>query len=192
DERFCEERNRAFISKWLRRPLRVYDNFDVSLEGLKSFFENAKERYGVNTVHPTKNLDLNGDDGVQNKDGIMKFTKKKNQKLNKSRNGGDKETSVIEDNISIPISSSHSLAESRPPAQRNSNAYNFKDHINLECCNLTERPIVNGKPINNGCSISNRKKEQRNGPKVLGLWVYERKRRHERARGAENEERREK
>jgi predicted membrane protein len=42
DERFCEERNRAFISKWLRRPLRVYDNFDGSLEGLKSFFENAK------------------------------------------------------------------------------------------------------------------------------------------------------
>jgi Fanconi anemia group J protein len=42
DERFCEERNRAFISKWLRRPLRVYDNFDASLEGLKSFFENAK------------------------------------------------------------------------------------------------------------------------------------------------------
>ncbi|WJX15585.1 DNA helicase [Trifolium repens] len=139
DERFCEERNRAFISKWLRRPLRVYDNFDGSLEGLKSFFENAKEKYGVNTVHPTKNLDLNGDDGIQNKDGIMRFTKKKSQKLNKSRNGGDKETSVIEDNISIPISSYHNLAESRPPAQRNSNTYNFKDHFNLECCNLTER-----------------------------------------------------
>jgi hypothetical protein len=93
----------------------------------------------VNTVHPTKNLDLNGDDGIQNKDGIMRFTKKKSRKLNKSRNGGDKETSVIEDNISIPISSYHNLAESRPPAQRNSNTYNFKDHFNLECCNLTER-----------------------------------------------------
>lgn len=42
DERFREERNRAFISKWLRRPLRVYDSFDLSLEGLKSFFEDAK------------------------------------------------------------------------------------------------------------------------------------------------------
>jgi len=42
DERFQEERNRAFISKWLRRPLKVYDSFDLSLEGLKSFFENAK------------------------------------------------------------------------------------------------------------------------------------------------------
>lgn len=42
DERFRDERNRAFISKWLRRPLRVYDSFDLSLEGLKSFFEDAK------------------------------------------------------------------------------------------------------------------------------------------------------
>ena len=42
DERFQEERNRAFISKWLRRPLKVYDSFDLSLKGLKSFFENVK------------------------------------------------------------------------------------------------------------------------------------------------------
>jgi len=42
DERFQEERNKAFISKWIRRPLKVYDSFDLSLEGLKSFFENAK------------------------------------------------------------------------------------------------------------------------------------------------------
>ncbi|XP_050887551.1 uncharacterized protein LOC127092709 [Lathyrus oleraceus] len=138
DERFCQERNKAYISKWLRRPLRVYNNFDSSLEGLKSFFENAKERYGTNTVHATENLDLNGDDGVQSKDGIMRFLSKKNQKL-KSRNGGEKETSVFEDNISIPMRSSHNLAESQPSAQGNCNKYNFKDHINLQCCNLTER-----------------------------------------------------
>lgn len=42
DERFREQRNRAFISKWLRKTLRVYESFDLSLEGLKSFFEGAK------------------------------------------------------------------------------------------------------------------------------------------------------
>lgn len=141
DERFREERNKAFISKWLRKPLRVYDSFDLSLEKLKSFFENAKERYGLVTLHATKNLNLNDDDGVQNQDGNMWFPKKKNQKLNKSRNGAEKETSVIEDKISIPtpIPSSHNLGESQPSAPRNSNTYSFKDHINLQCCNLTER-----------------------------------------------------
>ncbi|KAI5392669.1 hypothetical protein KIW84_060011 [Lathyrus oleraceus] len=68
----------------------------------------------------------------------MRFLSKKNQKL-KSRNGGEKETSVFEDNISIPMRSSHNLAESQPSAQGNCNKYNFKDHINLQCCNLTER-----------------------------------------------------
>ncbi|RYR69064.1 hypothetical protein Ahy_A03g015599 isoform E [Arachis hypogaea] len=42
DERLREERSRAFISKWLRRNLKVYDNFKLSIEGLKSFFEDAK------------------------------------------------------------------------------------------------------------------------------------------------------
>jgi hypothetical protein len=93
------------------------------------------------TLHATKNLNLNDDDGVQNQDGNMWFPKKKNQKLNKSRNGAEKETSVIEDKISIPtpIPSSHNLGESQPSAPRNSNTYSFKDHINLQCCNLTER-----------------------------------------------------
>lgn len=42
DERFREERNRAFISKWLRKTSRMYDSFDLSLKALKSFFEKAK------------------------------------------------------------------------------------------------------------------------------------------------------
>lgn len=42
DERFCEERNTAYISKWLRKSIRQYDNFDKSLEGLQSFFRDIK------------------------------------------------------------------------------------------------------------------------------------------------------
>ncbi|XP_057423797.1 uncharacterized protein LOC130717557 isoform X2 [Lotus japonicus] len=136
DERFREERNRALISKWLRRPLRVYDSFNLSLEGLKSFFEDAKERFSMNTVHISQNLVFDSD-GVQNKEQNTRL--KKNQKLNKSVNGREKDTSMIEDNISIPTLSSHDLAESQLFAQRTSNTYNFEDHINPQCCNLTER-----------------------------------------------------
>ncbi|KAG4931823.1 hypothetical protein JHK82_048931 [Glycine max] len=135
DERFREERNRAFISKWLRRPLRVYENFDLSLEGLKSFFENAKEHYGINTVRATQSLGLNGD-VVQNKDQNAWFTRKKKQKLNKSGNGDGRETSVIENNISFPTLTSPDLIESQPSAQKNSNTYNCK--YLPQCSNQTE------------------------------------------------------
>ncbi|XP_020217515.1 Fanconi anemia group J protein homolog isoform X2 [Cajanus cajan] len=135
DERFREERNRAFISKWLRRPLRVYDRFDMSLEGLKSFFEDAKEQYGINTVHATKKLGLNDED-VQNKDRSARFTRKKNQKLNKSDNGDGRETSLIQTNISFPTLTPQDLVESKPLAQKNSNTYKCKYHS--QCCNQTE------------------------------------------------------
>ncbi|KAH1204319.1 12-oxophytodienoate reductase 1 [Glycine max] len=141
DERFREERNRAFISKWLRRPLRVYENFDLSLEGLKSFFENAKEHYGINTVRATQSLGLNGD-VVQNKDQNAWFTRKKKQKLNKSGNGDGRETSVIENNISFPTLTSPDLIESQPSAQKNSNTYNCK--YLPQCSNQTEPRDTHG------------------------------------------------
>ncbi|KAK7280803.1 hypothetical protein RJT34_25870 [Clitoria ternatea] len=131
DERFREERNRAYISKWLRRPLRVLDSFDLSLEGLKSFFEEAKERYGMNTVHVMQNLGLNG--GIQNKDHDMRFTRKKSQKLNRPGNGDARETSVID---YYPMLTSRILPGSQPSAQKNSDSYDCKDHP--QCCNQTE------------------------------------------------------
>ncbi|KAK7283806.1 hypothetical protein RIF29_13552 [Crotalaria pallida] len=133
DERFREERNRAFISKWLRRTLRVYDRFDLSLEGLKSFFEDAKGRYGMNMVSITQNLSSDGD-GDQSNDQNKWSTRKKNPKLKISGNKNEKEMSVIDDNGSFPTLSCQDLAESRPSPQRNSNTYNCKDHINLQCC----------------------------------------------------------
>uniref|UniRef100_M4EAN1 DNA 5'-3' helicase FANCJ n=1 Tax=Brassica campestris TaxID=3711 RepID=M4EAN1_BRACM len=44
DERYREQRNRASISKWLRQSIKLYDNFEESMEGLRSFFNSAKER----------------------------------------------------------------------------------------------------------------------------------------------------
>ena len=42
DERFREERNRQYLSKWMRKTLKEYNSFDSSLEGLKSFFKDVK------------------------------------------------------------------------------------------------------------------------------------------------------
>ncbi|KAJ4967111.1 hypothetical protein NE237_018960 [Protea cynaroides] len=46
DERFREERNIAHISKWIRKSFKQYDNFDMAIEGLQSFFREAKELFG--------------------------------------------------------------------------------------------------------------------------------------------------
>ncbi|KAI3518646.1 hypothetical protein L1887_07453 [Cichorium endivia] len=42
DERFRQERNLTYISKWIRKSIRQYDNFEQSLDGLNSFFKDIK------------------------------------------------------------------------------------------------------------------------------------------------------
>ncbi|KAB1203523.1 hypothetical protein CJ030_MR8G015346 [Morella rubra] len=50
--------NRAYISKWLRKPIRQYDSFEVSIEGLKSFFKDVKDRIGKSTLNVLQNFDI--------------------------------------------------------------------------------------------------------------------------------------
>ncbi|XP_047329067.1 Fanconi anemia group J protein homolog [Impatiens glandulifera] len=54
DERFLEDRNRTHISKWIKKSIKQYENFDQSLEDLKSFFQNVKERVGKNFIESKK------------------------------------------------------------------------------------------------------------------------------------------
>ncbi|XP_057974456.1 uncharacterized protein LOC131162218 isoform X2 [Malania oleifera] len=84
DERFREERNTTYISKWLRKSIRQYDSFDMSLEGLKSFFRDVKERGGTKTI----NVLHGSDNNVENffSMGSKGSTRRKNQKLSKSSN----------------------------------------------------------------------------------------------------------
>ena len=42
DERYRQQRNRVSISKWLRQSIKLYDNFEESMQDLKSFFPSAK------------------------------------------------------------------------------------------------------------------------------------------------------
>ncbi|KAF7829472.1 regulator of telomere elongation helicase 1-like protein isoform X1 [Senna tora] len=130
DERFREERNRAFISKWLRKSLRVYDSFDLSLEGLKSFFEDAKEQFGMNATQ-TLGLDQ---DCVQSKDQNKGFTRKTNQKLINSDNSGEKEIVMIKDDGSFPILRYQDLLESQPSMPKDNNSYNCKEYFDPEGC----------------------------------------------------------
>ncbi|KAJ7957983.1 Fanconi anemia group J protein-like protein [Quillaja saponaria] len=103
DERFREERNRAYISKWLRRTVKVYDSFDMSLKGLKLFFDKVKESFGKNAVDLVQVTVLNGKDNYA-EDESEGFTRK-NQKLNK-KNGGTKN---CKDSIDLDISSAEAF-----------------------------------------------------------------------------------
>ncbi|KAK1324898.1 hypothetical protein QJS10_CPA01g00247 [Acorus calamus] len=50
DERFKEERSLRYVSKWLGKSIKQYDNFDASLEGLRTFFGGVKERIAQNKM----------------------------------------------------------------------------------------------------------------------------------------------
>ncbi|KAL3617725.1 hypothetical protein CASFOL_038046 [Castilleja foliolosa] len=57
DERFHRDRNRAYISKWLRNSIKLYSSFEESLGGLKSFFSNVKVRVDV-LANPPQDLEV--------------------------------------------------------------------------------------------------------------------------------------
>ncbi|GFP82753.1 fanconi anemia group j protein homolog [Phtheirospermum japonicum] len=57
DERFHRDRNRAYISKWLRNSIKLYSSFEESLGGLKSFFSDVKVRFDV-LARPPQDLEV--------------------------------------------------------------------------------------------------------------------------------------
>ncbi|KAG8388918.1 hypothetical protein BUALT_Bualt02G0175200 [Buddleja alternifolia] len=81
DERFHKDRNRAYISKWLRNSIRLYSCFEESLDGLKSFFRDVKDRVGK-ASNSSQNLDVDCENikPVEKKIG----TRKKSNKVTKS------------------------------------------------------------------------------------------------------------
>ncbi|KAL9448863.1 hypothetical protein AB3S75_010908 [Citrus x aurantiifolia] len=93
DERFQEERNRAHISKWLRKSIKQYDSFDASLEGLKSFFRDVKGWVGKKMFNGLENSD-NNVDHVSSMDQCKEVTKQNTQELNKSDHSGQNVQSI--------------------------------------------------------------------------------------------------
>ncbi|KAK6939097.1 ATP-dependent helicase, C-terminal, partial [Dillenia turbinata] len=73
DERYKEERNVAYVSKWLRNALRQYDRFDAALLELQSFFGNAEEKYGKRSVS-IQNIDIDVENisSIVQKKGVVK------------------------------------------------------------------------------------------------------------------------
>lgn len=51
DERYKKEQNRMHISKWIRKSIHQYDDYKMSLEGLKSFFRDVKVFYTSLSLH---------------------------------------------------------------------------------------------------------------------------------------------
>lgn len=44
DERYVEEQNRSYISKWLRNSIKQYNGFDEAVNNLRTFFLETKVR----------------------------------------------------------------------------------------------------------------------------------------------------
>ncbi|AEE30014.1 RAD3-like DNA-binding helicase protein [Arabidopsis thaliana] len=81
DERYKEQRNRASISKWLRQSIKVYDNFEASMEGLRSFFNSVKEQVDSKMLGSQEDsVEKNFSSEKQSKE----FRRKENQIQNKS------------------------------------------------------------------------------------------------------------
>jgi len=47
DERYQEDRNLVYISKWLRNAIKKHDSFQDTIDGLQRFFQNAEEKIKI-------------------------------------------------------------------------------------------------------------------------------------------------
>ncbi|KAF5455624.1 hypothetical protein F2P56_025180 [Juglans regia] len=133
DERYHEERNRAYVSKWLRNSIRQYERFEVSMEGLKSFFKDVKERIGKSTINVLQNIDNNEEksESMIGKGQSEEFGRKESRKLNKSDHCGQKVIPVKNYDASPCGQKSHGDAEVHASLKVDEGT-NFA-YIDLEC-----------------------------------------------------------
>ncbi|KAL6601612.1 hypothetical protein ACP70R_044832 [Stipagrostis hirtigluma subsp. patula] len=60
DERYQEDRNLVYISKWLRNAIKRDDNFQDTMNGLQKFFQNAEEKIKIKArdILPKEKMDI--------------------------------------------------------------------------------------------------------------------------------------
>ncbi|KAK9740170.1 hypothetical protein RND81_03G016600 [Saponaria officinalis] len=105
DERFREDRNMIHISKWLRKSVRTYGNFETSVEELRSFFSKVKARVGKSCLPLESELDL---ENIPPDNSVKRYMKQEVQKLANSQVG---EKRIILGNMSVATDRlSHSLS----------------------------------------------------------------------------------
>ncbi|PON84934.1 hypothetical protein TorRG33x02_193320 [Trema orientale] len=132
DERYRRERNTSSMLKWLRKSIRGYDNFDSSLEGLKSFFSDVQERVSKNMVNVVDNSVTSFENipsTVQNKGS----TRKQDQNLNESDHCRQKEISLTKynGNTFFPSLESQDDVELQASAQMEEDADKSPEFIDL-------------------------------------------------------------
>ncbi|XP_015884086.1 uncharacterized protein LOC107419791 [Ziziphus jujuba] len=134
DERYREERNRAYVSKWLRNSIKQYDSFDLSLEGLKSFFTDVKEHVDKKMVSVSQNYNVS-DENITFMDQSRGVTTKENQKMKRSEHCGQKGICVANCNASFPQleSQDNATVQVQASLRLDENADNLNEIIDLEC-----------------------------------------------------------
>ncbi|GJY32323.1 fanconi anemia group J protein, partial [Tanacetum coccineum] len=141
DERFRQERNLAYLSKWLRNSIRQYDDFGQSLEGLKSFFRDIKVESKASSTQP---VDVKPIDVEESKNW---FTEMKNSKVTKINSKGS--TGVAAPQVATKIDKWCSS-----PPSMNISHDDFELTVVAETPNYNEPLTVKKEPINEAYSTT--------------------------------------
>ncbi|XP_009362870.2 Fanconi anemia group J protein homolog isoform X1 [Pyrus x bretschneideri] len=130
DERYHKERNTAYVSKWLKKSIRHYNNFDTSMEELKSFFSDVKERVSKNMVSVSQSFEAKEEiiHPMGQNEGI---TKVKYQKLKKFDCCKLPENSEMKHDGQL---TSQGCMEVQQFVRMDVDADHSKEIIDLDCC----------------------------------------------------------
>ncbi|GLT58833.1 hypothetical protein SLA2020_316950 [Shorea laevis] len=128
DTRFQEERNRVYISKWLRKSIRQYESFDKSLEGLRSFFGEVKNQVGKDRAGNISNSDMENISSTKQSNGL---TKKKTSKPNQFCN---ELHSAKEFDACYPQQRLQCAVAVQACVQADESKNRCRESIDIECC----------------------------------------------------------
>lgn len=141
DERFHKDRNRAYISKWLRKSIRLYNCFEESMEDLKSFFRDVKVHTGL-VANSSQDLDVDHDNikpvvkNTVTRKTANKVTKSSCQpKLESNNIFADEQASVLANPSLLSANCYSPLIQPKSEVllADNGDAFVCREYIDLEC-----------------------------------------------------------
>ncbi|XP_065880332.1 uncharacterized protein [Euphorbia lathyris] len=133
DERYKREQNRMYISKWIRKSIQQFDDYNLALEGLNSFFKDVKENISKKMVDLLPNSDKNGGEIMSPAENQVKgYARSKSQKLDISDHCGGKPVPSRKCKTTSPVVESQ-YNERQASMQKREYIDSQREIIDLEC-----------------------------------------------------------
>ncbi|XP_057986732.1 uncharacterized protein LOC110654397 isoform X2 [Hevea brasiliensis] len=133
DERYNKEQNKVYISKWLKKSIRHYDSYNMSMEGLQTFFRDVKDNICKKMVDLLPNSDTSEGKNMPAGEQVKGCAKNKKRMLNKSDHSEGIPVQLTKCDATSPEAKFQDDVEGQASMQMNKDVDSQREIIDLEC-----------------------------------------------------------